>query len=145
VGKPPHRAVDAVVGVLFALDPAGMLRRRDLDHREDQPADLSFAMPGGDDQRPHLSGAMLVDATTAQKSTFRQGQMLNRVKSTVVSSGPSRSQGPRRHRCRVASLGVCHYARLCALTCEVTDREGVSLSRWSRLSRRREHYDTGSW
>ncbi len=74
MGKPLHRAVDATVGVLFVLGPAGMLRRRDEDHREEQPADISFAMPGSDDQRPHLSGATLVNATTAQKAPFVQGR-----------------------------------------------------------------------
>lgn len=113
MGKLPHRAVDAIVGVLFALGPAGMLRRRDEDHREERPADISFAMPGGGDQRPHLSGATLVNATTAQKSTFRQGQMLNGVRAPccpVDRPGAGPATAPVAGR-ELGSLSLCEVVR----------------------------------
>ncbi|HEX4100734.1 MAG: TMEM165/GDT1 family protein [Pseudonocardiaceae bacterium] len=75
LGLLPHRAVDGVVGVLFALGAVVMLRRRTEDPRTHQtgaegPADLSSAMPAGDDHHPHLSGATLVCAPTAARTGF---------------------------------------------------------------------------
>ncbi|MFN2478896.1 MAG: TMEM165/GDT1 family protein [Pseudonocardiaceae bacterium] len=73
LGLLPHRVVDAVVGVLFALGAVLMLRRRDEDAHADQgraerPAALSSAIPAGHDQ--DLGGATLVRDTTATRTGF---------------------------------------------------------------------------
>jgi Ca2+/H+ antiporter, TMEM165/GDT1 family len=75
LGLLPPRAVDAVVGVLFALGAVVMLRRRDEDPHTHQvgaerPVDLASAMPAGDDQHSHLGGVTPVRAATATRTGF---------------------------------------------------------------------------
>jgi putative Ca2+/H+ antiporter (TMEM165/GDT1 family) len=74
LGLLPHRAVDAVVGVLFALGAVVLVRRRAEDPHTHQvgaelPVDLASAM-SDDDQHTHLGGATPVRAATATRTGF---------------------------------------------------------------------------
>jgi putative Ca2+/H+ antiporter (TMEM165/GDT1 family) len=75
LGLLPHRAVDAVIAVLFALGAVLMLRRRDEDAQpgracSDYPVALLSARPAGDDQRPHSDAVTRVRATVTTRSGF---------------------------------------------------------------------------